>query len=341
MSKTALITGISGQDGSYLAELLLSKNYQVHGLLRRNNSEQTSNIDAIKDDLHLHMGDLSDTSNLVNLILDIRPDEVYNLAAQSHVHMSFDAPEITTNVNGLGVLKLLEAVKLVPGTRFYQASTSEMFGIVQAVPQNETTAFRPVSPYGTAKLFGYWTTINYRESYGVHASNGILFNHESPRRGLNFVTRKITNGLAKYKILDAPPIRLGNLDALRDWGHARDYVEGMWLMVQQSDPGDYVLATGQQHSVRQFCQYACQYFDIDLVWQGQGINEIGINTKTGQTVFEIDPRFYRPSDVNTLLGDSTLAKSQLGWSPKTTLQDLVEEMCSNDSELISKLQREK
>jgi GDPmannose 4,6-dehydratase len=255
--------------------------------------------------------------------------------------MSFDAPEITTNVNGLGVLKLLEAVKLVPGTRFYQASTSEMFGIVQAVPQNETTAFRPVSPYGTAKLFGYWTTINYRESYGVHASNGILFNHESPRRGLNFVTRKITNGLAKYKILDAPPIRLGNLDALRDWGHARDYVEGMWLMVQQSDPGDYVLATGQQHSVRQFCQYACQYFNIDLVWQGQGINEIGINTKTGQTVFEIDPRFYRPSDVNTLLGDSTLAKSQLGWSPKTTLQDLVEEMCSNDSELISKLQREK
>lgn len=339
MTKTALITGISGQDGSYLAELLLSKNYQVHGLLRRNNSEQTSNIDNIKDDLHLHMGDLSDTSNLVNLILDIKPDEVYNLAAQSHVHMSFDAPEITTNVNGLGVLKLLEAVRLVPGTRFYQASTSEMFGIVQSVPQNETTAFRPVSPYGTAKLFGYWTTINYRESYGVHASNGILFNHESPRRGLNFVTRKITHGLAKYQVLGAPPIRLGNLDALRDWGHARDYVEGMWLMVQQQQPGDYVLATGQQHSVRQFCQYACQYFGINLEWQGQGLDEVGVNTVTGRRVFEIDPKFYRPSDVNTLLGDSSLARQQLGWEPRTTMQDLVEEMCKNDFDIVSKVSK--
>lgn len=339
MTKTALITGISGQDGSYLAELLLSKNYQVHGLLRRNNSEQTSNIDNIKDDLHLHMGDLSDTSNLVNLILDIKPDEVYNLAAQSHVHMSFDAPEITTNVNGLGVLKLLEAVRLVPGTRFYQASTSEMFGIVQSVPQNETTAFRPVSPYGTAKLFGYWTTINYRESYGVHASNGILFNHESPRRGLNFVTRKITHGLAKYQVLGAPPIRLGNLDALRDWGHARDYVEGMWLMVQQQQPGDYVLATGQQHSVRQFCQYACQYFGINLEWQGQGLDEVGVNTVTGRRVFEIDPKFYRPSDVNTLLGDSSLARQQLGWEPGTTMQDLVEEMCKNDFDIVSKVSK--
>lgn len=328
--KTALITGITGQDGSYLAELLLSKGYQVAGLVRRNSSESAPNIDHIRQDIKLYHGDLTDSSNLRKIVDSLAPDEVYNLAAQSHVGMSFTAPEVTGDINGLGVLRLLEALQSSSQVRFYQASTSELYGQVASQPQNEQTVFHPRSPYGVAKLFGYWITVNYRESYAMHASNGILFNHESPRRGEHFVTRKITLGLARVLAGLQEHILLGNVDAKRDWGHAQDYVEGMWLMCQQPLPGDYVLATGEQHSVREFCDLACQYHDIKLEWYFSGTDEIGINYRTGQTIFKIDKDLYRPADVNTLLGDSSLAREKLGWTPKHTINTLVDDMCSHD-----------
>lgn len=327
----ALITGITGQDGSYLAELLLRQGYEVHGLVRRNNNDHYPNIDTIKNDLKLHLGDLTDSSNLRRILSDVYPDEVYNLAAQTHVYMSFAAPEITADVNGVGTLRLLESIHQIrPDTKFYQASTSELFGNVQQVPQTETTPFYPRSPYGVAKLFGYWITVNYRESYNMFASNGILFNHESPRRGEHFVTRKITLGLARVKAGLQESIKLGNLDAKRDWGHAQDYVEGMYLMLQQSQPADYILSTGQETSVREFCKKVAAFYDLDLEWYGQGINEIGINYRTGKTIIEIDPALFRPAEVNSLKGDSQLARTQLGWSPKHTIDSLVADMCQHD-----------
>jgi len=339
--KKALITGISGQDGSYLAELLLSKGYEVHGLVRRNsNFENIPNISHIRSDLILHHSDLTDSANLRNIILKVRPNEVYNLAAQSHVHVSFDVPGFTCDVNALGVLYILEAVKALAEdqrknneleVRFYQASTSEMFGKTQQIPQNENTPFYPRSPYGVAKLYGYWITVNYREGYHLHASNGILFNHESPRRGETFVTRKITKQF--YHVLQEKQktVQLGNLDALRDWGHAKDFVTGMWLMLQQDFPDDYVLATGVQHSVRDFCNMTANFYDIDLKWKGAGVDEKGYDSKTGKVYFEVNPSFYRPVDVNTLLGDSSKARNILGWSPKYDLQSLVNDMCQAES----------
>jgi GDPmannose 4,6-dehydratase len=316
--KKALITGITGQDGSYLAELLLSKNYEVHGLVRRNsNFEHIPNIADIRDKITLHYSDLTDGANLRNIILRVKPDEVYNLAAQSHVHVSFHVPEFTAETNAIGVLHMLEAVRSLHETghpvRFYQASTSEMYGSVQEVPQKETTPFYPRSPYGVAKLYGYWITVNYRESYGLHASNGILFNHESPRRGETFVTRKITKGLAR--VLASPnnnvdPVMLGNIDSLRDWGHAKDFVEGMWLMLQQDIPDDYVLSTGIQTSVRDFCTMCTNWLGLEVEWSGSGIDEKCIDKKTGRVLFAISEEFYRPADVNTLLGDSTKARTK-------------------------------
>jgi GDPmannose 4,6-dehydratase len=334
--KKALITGITGQDGSYLAELLLSKGYEVHGLVRRNsNFEFIPNIAHIRDQLHLHYSDLTDAGNLRNIMLRVKPDEVYNLAAQSHVHVSFEVPGFTAETNAVGVLNILEAVRALHesghNVRFYQASTSEMFGKVQEVPQKETTPFYPRSPYGVAKLYGYWIVVNYRESYGIHASNGILFNHESPRRGETFVTRKITKGLAEIisgKRKD--PIKLGNLDALRDWGHAQDFVEGMWLMLQQDIPSDYVLATGEQHSVRDFVHMCLNYHNQSIAWFGNGVNEKCIELVSGKVLIEIDENFYRPAEVNTLLGDSTKAREQLGWKPNFDIEGLVRDMCAAD-----------
>jgi GDPmannose 4,6-dehydratase len=335
--KKALLTGITGQDGSYLAELLLQKGYDVHGVIRRNQSNTHPNIEAIVSDLTLHLGDLSDSNNLRKIVEQVQPDEIYNLAAQSHVHMSFEAPELTSNVNALGVLRFLEVVRNFPHIKFYQASTSELYGEVQEIPQNERTPFCPKSPYGIAKQFAYWMTINYRESYNLFASNGILFNHESPRRGENFVTRKITLGLAKIMAGENTTVKLGNLDAKRDWGHAEDYVEGMWLMLQQNKPGDYVLATGEQHSVREFCEIASKFWNVDLDWIGFGIDEKGVCRKTGKVLFEVNSSFYRPSDVNTLLGDSSLARRELGWQPKYNFNSLVTEMCASDWERIKKI----
>jgi GDPmannose 4,6-dehydratase len=331
--KIALITGITGQDGSYLAELLLEKGYDVHGIVRRSSLINTRRIDHIYDRIRLHYGDLTDSTNLVRVIQLVQPDEIYNLGAQSHVKVSFEMPEYTGMVDGLGTLRILEAVRLLgmeKKTRIYQASTSEMFGKVQEIPQSETTPFYPRSPYGVAKVYGYWIVKNYRESYGLHASSGILFNHESPRRGETFVTRKITRGLSRISTGEQDILYLGNLNAKRDWGHAKDYVEAMWMMLQQDQPDDYVIATGEQHSVRDFINQSAPYFKMSIIWQGEGVNEIGIDTNTNKVVVKVSPKYFRPSEVDTLLGDSTKAKEKLGWQPKISFNQLVWDMCVNE-----------
>lgn len=348
--KKALITGITGQDGSYLAELLLGKDYEVHGIKRRASSFNTSRIDHIYEDphspgaqLHLHYGDLTDSLGLTRIVEEVQPDEIYNLAAQSHVAVSFSAPEYTANVNALGTLRLLEAIRflrLEQKTRFYQASTSELFGLVQEVPQREATPFYPRSPYAVSKLFSYWTTVNYREAYGLYACNGILFNHEGPRRGETFVTRKITRGLANIALGLEECLHLGNIDALRDWGHARDYVVMQWLMLQQDAPEDYVIATGQQHTVRQFVIWAAAELGIMLRFEGTGVEEVGIvervrgehaaRVRPGQVVLRIDPRYFRPAEVETLLGDPGKAMAKLGWSPTITVRQMCAEMVHED-----------
>ena len=340
--KTALITGITGQDGSYLAELLLKKGYIVHGVKRRSSSFNTARIDHLYQDPHvkkrdfiLHYGDMTDTSNLIRVVQAIQPDEVYNLAAQSHVAVSFEMPEYTANADAIGTLRLLEAIRilgLTKKTKFYQAATSEMYGDVQETPQTETTAFRPRSPYGAAKLYAYWMTVNYREAYGMFASNGILFNHESPVRGETFVTRKITRAVARMQAGLQDTLFLGNLDALRDWGHAREYVEAQWLILQHSKPDDFVIATGKQRSVRDFVNMAFREIGISLTWKGTGVHEKGRDSKTGKVLVEVDPHYFRPTEVDTLLGDPSKAKKELGWSAKTTLQELVAEMVKEDME---------
>jgi len=348
MTKKALITGITGQDGSYLAELLLEKGYEVHGIKRRASSFNTQRIDHIYEDPHvehknlvLHYGDLTDSSNLTRILQEVQPDEVYNLGAQSHVAVSFEAPEYTADVDALGALRLLEAIRflgLEKKTRFYQASTSELYGKVLETPQTESTPFYPRSPYAVAKMYAYWMTVNYREAYGMYACNGILFNHESPRRGETFVTRKITRGLANiHQGLD-DCLYLGNLDSKRDWGHAKDYVEMQWLMLQQDKPEDYVIATGEQHSVRDFIEYALDELGLAVIWQGQGLDKVAVLTevsadckkKVGDVIIRIDARYFRPAEVETLLGDATKAKKQLGWSPKITFNELVCEMLQSD-----------
>jgi GDPmannose 4,6-dehydratase len=342
MAKTALITGITGQDGSYLAELLLEKGYTVHGIKRRASSFNTSRIDHLYQDPHesdprlvLHYGDLTDSTNLIRIIQQVQPDEIYNLGAQSHVAVSFEAPEYTANSDALGTLRILEAVRmlgLVHKTRIYQASTSELYGLVQEIPQKETTAFYPRSPYGVAKLYAYWITVNYREAYGMYACNGILFNHESPRRGETFVTRKITRGLARINEGLDECLYMGNLDSLRDWGHARDYVEMQWLMLQQETPEDFVIATGRQESVRRFIELTALELGWGAIeWDGEGVNEIG-RRSSGEVVVRIDRRYFRPAEVETLLGDPSKARTKLGWTPTTTLEELVAEMVAADRE---------
>ena len=333
--KVALITGITGQDGSYLAELLLEKGYQVHGIVRRSSLINTHRIDHIYNHpmMKLHYGDLTDSTNLIGVIQKIKPNEIYNLGAQSHVKVSFEIPEYTGQVDALGTLRVLEAVKLLgmeKEVRIYQASTSELYGKVQEVPQKETTPFHPRSPYGVAKLYGYWIVKNYRESYGMYACSGILFNHESPRRGETFVTRKITRGLKAISEGREKVLYLGNLDAKRDWGHAKDYVEAMWLMLQQENPDDYVIATGKQYSVRDFINSAAPYFGFDLQWHSNGIDEIAIDKNTKNTIIAVDPKYFRPAEVETLLGDPTKAKENLGWSPNVNFSQLVEDMCINE-----------
>jgi GDPmannose 4,6-dehydratase len=338
----ALITGITGQDGSYLAELLLNKGYEVHGIKRRASSFNTDRIDHLYQDPHetdvrmnLHYGDMTDATNLIRIIQEVQPTEIYNLAAQSHVQVSFETPEYTANSDALGTLRLLEAVRilgLTGKTRIYQASTSEMFGKVQEVPQRETTPFYPRSPYGAAKVYAYWITINYREAYGMHASNGILFNHESPVRGETFVTRKITRALAHIKENLQDKLYLGNLESKRDWGHARDFVEAMWLILQQEQPDDYVIATGEQHSVREFVVAVAGELDMDIEWKGSGVDEVGIDRNTGKEIIAIDPRYFRPTEVETLLGDPTKAKDRLGWEARSSFEDLVREMVAKDLE---------
>ena len=339
MTKTALVTGITGQDGAYLAELLLGKGYVVHGIKRRASSLNTQRIDHLYQDPHepdprliLHHGDLTDTLSLVRTLQEVEPDEVYNLGAQSHVAVSFEEPEYTANSDALGALRLLEAIRilsLVEKTRFYQASTSELYGLVREVPQTEKTPFYPRSPYAVAKLYAYWITVNYREAYGVYACNGILFNHESPVRGETFVTRKITRGLARIRCGLDSCLHLGNLDAKRDWGHARDYVEAQWLMLQQEDPKDYVIASGTQHSIRDFIEAAATELDMGIVWQGSGLDEKGIDSD-GRIIVAIDPRYYRPTEVESLLGDPSEAERTLGWRARTTFQELVAEMVAAD-----------
>ena len=328
--KVALITGITGQDGSYLAELLLEKGYEVHGIIRRASLINTHRIDHIYDRIQLHYGDLTDSTNIVRVIQKVQPDEIYNLGAQSHVKVSFEIPEYTGQVDALGTLRILEAVCLLgmqDRVRIYQASTSELYGLVQEVPQRETTPFYPRSPYGVAKLYGYWIVKNYRESYGLHASSGILFNHESPRRGETFVTRKITRGLSRISVGEQDVLSLGNLNARRDWGHAKDFVEAMWLMLQQDQPDDYVIATGEQYSVREFVEEAAPYFGMNIVWEGEGLDEVGIDRTTGRKIIEVNPKYFRPAEVETLLGDASKAKEKLGWEPKTSFKQLVEDMC--------------
>jgi GDPmannose 4,6-dehydratase len=328
--KTALITGITGQDGSYLAELLLEKNYQVHGIVRRSSLINTHRIDHIYNDIQLHYGDLTDSANLIRVIQEIQPDEIYNLGAQSHVKVSFEMPEYTGQTDALGTLRVLEAVRLLGlegKTRIYQASTSEMYGKVQEVPQTETTPFYPRSPYGVAKVYGYWIVKNYRESYGLHASSGILFNHESPRRGETFVTRKITRGLSSISTGIQSVLYLGNLNAKRDWGHAKDYVKAMWLMLQQEEPDDYVIATEEQYSVRDFVDAAAPYFGMKIDWRGEGLDEIGIDRYSGRIVVKVHPKYFRPAEVDSLLGDSTKARTKLGWKPEISFEQLVEDMC--------------
>jgi len=336
--KKALITGITGQDGAYLAEFLLNKGYLVHGIKRRSSLFNTDRIDHLYQDPHekeqkfiLHHGDLTDSSSLIRIIQEVQPDEIYNLAAQSHVAVSFEEPEYTANSDALGALRILEAIrilKLEKKTKFYQASTSELYGQVQEVPQNENTPFYPRSPYAVAKLYAYWITVNYREAYGIYACNGILFNHESPIRGETFVTRKITRALAKIKLGLQDCLYLGNLDAKRDWGHAQDYVEMQWLMLQQDSPEDFAIATGEQHSVRDFLNVAAKELEMDINWSGKGVNETG--TWKGNVIVKVDKRYFRPTEVETLLGDSTKAKTKLGWSPKITFNELVSEMIRKD-----------
>lgn len=339
MSKVALITGITGQDGSYLAEFLISKGYTVHGIRRRTSLFNTDRIDHLLQDSHeknrkliLHYGDMTDSSSLLHIIQKTQPDEVYNLAAQSHVAVSFEEPEYTANSDALGTLRLLEAIRILgleKKTKFYQASTSELYGLVQETPQKETTPFYPRSPYGVAKLYGYWITVNYREAYGMYACNGILFNHESPRRGEIFVTRKITRALARIKLGTQDCLYLGNLDAKRDWGHARDYIEAMWLMLQQTTPEDLVIASGEQHSVRDFINLAAAQLDIKITWKGEGLEEKAYD-QNGKCIVAIDPRYFRPSEVESLLGDATKAREKLGWKIKTSFKQLVSEMVSED-----------
>ena len=329
MSKVALITGITGQDGSYLAELLLEKGYEVHGIVRRASLINTDRIDHIYKDLHLHYGDLTDALSIINLIKDIEPDEIYNLGAQSHVKVSFEIPEYTAQVDGLGTLRILEAVRFLGmelKTRIYQASTSELYGLVQATPQTETTPFHPRSPYGVAKLYGYWIVKNYRESYGLHASSGILFNHESPRRGETFVTRKITRGLSRISVGEQRQLYLGNLNAKRDWGHAKDFVEAMWLMLQQDKPDDYVIATGKQYSVKNFVDKAAPFFGFNIEWMGEGLDEVGYDWSTKRQVISVDKKYFRPAEVESLLGDPSKAKQKLGWEPKISFDQLIEDM---------------
>ncbi len=344
--KTALVTGITGQDGAYLARLLLDKGYTVHGIKRLSSSFNTARIDDIYQDPHdpdprltLHYGDLTDATNLIRIVQETQPDEIYNLAAQSHVQVSFETPEYTANSDALGTLRLLEAIRILGlerKTRFYQASTSELYGLVQEVPQRETTPFYPRSPYAAAKLYAYWITVNYREAYGIHASNGILFNHESPLRGETFVTRKITRGAAAIACGQQDVLYLGNLDARRDWGHAREYVEGMWLMLQQDEPDDYVLATGETYSVRQFVEWAFADVGIDLDWQGSGVNERGLCRKTGAVRVAIDPRYFRPTEVDLLIGDPAKAQQKLGWHHATDVRELAREMVAADLALMQR-----
>ncbi len=337
--KRALITGVTGQDGAYLAAFLLAKGYEVHGIKRRTSLFNTARIDNIYEDPHLpsrhfilHYGDMTDSTSLIHIVQKVQPDEIYNLAAQSHVQVSLEEPEYTANSDALGVLRLLEAIRILgleKKTRFYQASTSELYGLVQEIPQKETTPFYPRSPYAVAKLYGYWIVINYREAYGMYACNGILFNHESPMRGETFVTRKITRGLARIKVGLQENLFLGNLDAKRDWGHARDYIEMQWLMLQQEKPQDFVIATGQQYSVREFVQRCATLLELDLTWSGSGVEEKAVN-KAGNVVVAVDPRYFRPTEVETLLGDASKAKRELGWVPRISFDELVREMVECD-----------
>jgi GDPmannose 4,6-dehydratase len=337
--KKALITGVTGQDGAYLAEFLLAKGYEVHGIKRRSSLFNTARIDHIYEDPHqphphfiLHYGDMTDSTSLIHIVQKVQPDEIYNLAAQSHVQVSFEQPEYTANADGLGVLRLLEAIRILgleKKTRFYQASTSELYGLVQEIPQSENTPFYPRSPYAVAKMYGYWIVVNYREAYGMYACNGILFNHESPLRGETFVTRKITRGLARIKVGLQKELFLGNLDALRDWGHARDYIEMQWLMLQQEKPQDFVIATGVQHSVREFVKRCAELLELELTWQGSGVDEKALD-KDGNVIVGVDPRYFRPSEVETLLGDPGKACRELGWTPKTSFDELVREMVEAD-----------
>ncbi|TSA40559.1 MAG: GDP-mannose 4,6-dehydratase [Betaproteobacteria bacterium] len=366
MAKVALITGVTGQDGSYLAEFLLEKGYSVHGIKRRASSFNTDRIDHIYEDPHvdhrrfsLHYGDLTDSTNLIRIIQEVQPDEIYNLAAQSHVAVSFEEPEYTANTDALGTLRILEAIRILglgKKTRFYQASSSELYGLVREIPQKETTPFYPRSPYGVAKLYAYWIAVNYREAYGLYACNGILFNHESPRRGETFVTRKITRALARIKLGLQECLYLGNLNALRDWGHAKDYVEMQWLMLQQDAPEDFVIATGRQYSVRDFVNAAAGELGMEIHWEGEGVNEIGIlrsaheppatdrepritghqSRATGNVIVRVDPRYFRPTEVETLLGDPSKAKQKLGWSPKITFEELVQEMVRADLKIAER-----
>ncbi len=340
MSKTALITGITGQDGAYLAEFLLAKGYAVHGVKRRASSFNTDRIDHLYQDPHeknlrlrLHYGDLTDSTNLIRIIQEVQPDEIYNLAAQSHVGVSFETPEYTANSDAVGTLRVLEAIRILgleKKTKFYQASTSEMFGKVQEIPQKETTPFYPRSPYGAAKVYAYWITVNYREAYGLFACNGILFNHESPLRGETFVSRKITRALTRIEVGLQETLHLGNLDSKRDWGHARDYVRAQWLMLQQAVPEDFVIATGKQYSVRDFVVAAGARLGMKIQWKGEGVNEVGVDTKSGRTLVRVDPRYFRPTEVETLLGDATKAKQKLGWTAEVTFEQLVAEMVAAD-----------
>jgi len=340
MTKRALITGVTGQDGSYLAELLLKKNYEVHGIKRRSSSFNTDRIDHLYQDPHeqdrlfiLHYGDLTDATNLIRIMQQVQPDEIYNLGAQSHVAVSFETPEYTANSDALGALRLLEAIRILgmeDSARYYQASSSELYGKVREVPQTENTPFCPRSPYAVAKLYAYWITVNYREAYGLYACNGILFNHESPVRGETFVTRKITRALARIKLGLQEQLFLGNLNALRDWGHAKDYVRMQWLMLQQEEPDDFVIATGQQYSVRHFVEFAAKSLDMNIEWTGQGLEERGIDADTGACIVSIDPRYFRPTEVEALLGNATKAKELLGWEPEISFNELVTEMVQED-----------
>jgi GDPmannose 4,6-dehydratase len=345
MPKVALVTGVTGQDGAYLSELLLSKGYIVHGIKRRSSSFNSARIDHMYQDPHvagahfqIHYGDMTDSTNLIRIIQSVQPDEIYNLAAQSHVQVSFETPEYTANADATGALRILEAIRildLTKKTRFYQASTSELYGKVQEVPQKETTPFYPRSPYGVAKLYAYWITVNYREAYGIHASNGILFNHESPIRGETFVTRKITRAVAAIHLGVQKTLFIGNLDAKRDWGHARDYVEGMWRIVQQPEADDYVLATGEAHSVREFVELAFSKVGRKIEWRGKGVDEIGVNSATGETLVKIDSRYFRPTEVDLLLGDPSKARRVLGWEHKVSFPELVSEMVESDLKVVA------